>query len=410
LAALVLRRRPASIDLPSLTRLGIRNTSRRRGRSLATIALLACGAFLVAAIGVFRLDAVRDADRRSSGTGGFSLIGESALPVAADLNSAAGLELFALDEAELRGVSVVPFRVKEGDEASCLNLNRAQQPRLLGVRSSMLADRGAFTFARVMKGMKKSEGWNLLKSYRADGDIPEVAAIGDLNSILWAMGRKVGDALTYTDERGATFRVRIVGAIANSVLQGSLVIDEAAFVERFPSEAGYRMFLVDAPSNESERVAARLMRGLRTLGLELVPAAERLAMFNAVQNTYLGTFQVLGGFGLILGSLGLGVLLLRTVLERRAELAVMMALGFRGRQVRWMVLSEHAGLLAAGLLIGVVTAAVAVLPTAASSGTAPPYASLGLTLAAVALVGFICTWLAARYALRGSLLAALRNE
>ena len=36
-------------------------------------------------------------------------------------------------------------------------------------------------------------------------------------------------------------------------------------------------------------------------GLELTPAAQRLAQFNAVQNTYLGTFQVLGGLGLLLG-------------------------------------------------------------------------------------------------------------
>jgi hypothetical protein len=41
--------------------LGIRNTGRRLGRSLAVVGLLGCGSFLVAAIGVFRLDAVHDA-------------------------------------------------------------------------------------------------------------------------------------------------------------------------------------------------------------------------------------------------------------------------------------------------------------------------------------------------------------
>jgi len=44
-----------------------------------------------------------------------------------------------------------------------------------------------------------------------------------------------------------------------------------------------------------------------------------------VQNTYLNTFQVLGALGLLLGSAGLGVVVLRNVLERRAELAAMLA-------------------------------------------------------------------------------------
>jgi hypothetical protein len=37
------------------------------------------------------------------------------------------------------------LRLREGDEASCLNLNRAQTPRLLGVDPNELARRGAFT-------------------------------------------------------------------------------------------------------------------------------------------------------------------------------------------------------------------------------------------------------------------------
>ena len=56
-------------------------------------------------------------------------------------------------------------------------------------------------------------------------------------------------------------------------------------------------------------------------GLEVNLAAVRLDEFNAVQNTYLQIFQLLGGLGLLLGSVGLGVVVLRNALERRAELA-----------------------------------------------------------------------------------------
>ncbi len=407
------RGREACPTLGSLARSGC---ARRRKRSLATAGVLACGCFLIVSLGVFRLDADRDATRRSSGTGGFALLGEATLPVVKDLNTKAGRESFGLGDQELAGVSVAPFRVHDGDEASCLNLNRAQQPRLLGVKPELLA--GRFTFAQVAAGLDRDKGWKLLKAERGSGNAApppilnsdEIPAVGDLNSILWALGKNVGDTLDFTDERGRPFKVRLVGAVANSILQGTLIIDEAQFVKRFPDESGHRFFLIDAPTNATAKVSAALSRALADYGLEVTPAARRLAAFNAVQNTYLSTFQVLGGLGLLLGSAGLGVVVLRNVLERRGELAVLLAVGFRRRTLRRLVLSEHAALLAVGLGAGGVAAAVAVLPSLLSPAAQLPWVSLALTLAGVWASGVGWTWLATRYALRGSLLEALRNE
>ena len=163
--------------------LGVRGCARRRKRSLATIALLACGSFLIVAIGVFRLDANRDATRRDSGTGGFALIGESTMPVVQDLNTQAGREFYGLGAEQLAGVNVVPLRVREGDVASCLNLNRAQKPRLLGVKPELLA--GRFTFASVAKGLDRREGWELLRtgsSRRQEALTETMHAIADRRS------------------------------------------------------------------------------------------------------------------------------------------------------------------------------------------------------------------------------------
>jgi len=374
--------------------------------------MLACGSFLIVSIGVFRLDANRDAWKRISGTGGFALIGETTMPVVHDLNSQSGRDFFALNEKDLAGVNFVPFRVREGDEASCLNLNRAQKPRLLGVKPELMKER--FTFTQAEKSGFKDQLWWLLKAEDSaifPSILPnEVPAIGDANSVKWSMKKKVGDTIDYVDERGVPFKVRIVAAVANSILQGSLVIDEARFVKRFPGESGYRMFLIDAPSNTVSQVSATLSRAMQDVGLELTPAAERLAQFNAVQNTYLGTFQVLGGLGLLLGSVGLGIVVLRNVLERRSELAVLLAVGFRKATLQRLLLVENGALLVAGLVLGVAAAAVAVLPALLSPGAQLPFASLGLTLGAVLINGALWTWAASRLAVRGDLLKALRNE
>ncbi len=396
--------------------LAVRGCARRRKRSLATVAMLACGSFLIVSIGVFRLDANRDATQKTSGTGGFALLGETTLPVVQDLNSASGRDFFALSEQDLNGVNVVPFRVRQGDEASCLNLNRAQKPRLLGVKPEALE--GRF-------GLAKGDTWQTLRGFARESEAHinlqesqprshershEIPAIGDANSIQWAMGKKVGDTIDYVDERGQPFQVRIVGAVANSILQGQLLIDEAEFVKRFPGEAGYRMFLIDAPSNAVSQVSATLSRAMQDVGLELTPTTVRLNQFNAVQNTYLGTFQVLGGLGLLLGSVGLGIVVLRNVLERRSELAVLLAVGFRKQQVQRLLLLENGALLVAGLVIGIIAAGIAVLPALLSPAAQLPLLSLGVTLAAVLLNGALWTWAATRYAVRGDLLVALRNE
>ena len=423
LAAVWLSRlaQPTQTKVLTFGGLGVRGCARRRKRSVATIALLACGCFLIAAIGVFRLDANLDAIQRTSGTGGFTLIGQSTLPVVQDLSTQAGREFYGLSSKDLPDVHFVPFRVRAGDDASCLNLNRAQKPRLMGVKPELLA--GRFTFAQTAKGRDRQRGWDLLIPEAGDKKLvgarnaptssaaaEEIPAIGDANSIQWALGKSIGDTIDYTDEQGHAFKVRLVGAVANSILQGSLIIDETEFVKRFPSESGYRMFLIDSPTNAASQVSATLSRAMQDAGLELTPAARRLNAFNAVQNTYLGTFQILGGLGLLLGSAGLAVVVLRNILERRGELAVLLAVGFRQRALHRMVLCEHGALLGIGLGLGLTAAAVAVLPALLTPGRTLPLVSLTITIVAVLLNGAIWTWLATRYALRGNLLQALRNE
>jgi len=114
--------------------------------------------------------------------------------------------------------------------------------------------------------------------------------------------------------------------------------------------------------------------------------------------------------GMILGTIGLAVVVLRNALERRAELALMRAVGFRRGSIQWMVVSEHLLLLFLGLLGGTVSGFVSVFPAVSSSGKQVPFLSLFTLLAAMAVSGVFWTWLAARLALRGPLLDALRKE
>jgi ABC-type lipoprotein release transport system permease subunit len=391
----------AAGGLTSVAQLGVRNAARRRGRSLATIAVLASGVFMVVAVDSFRHQPLPEGDTSDPGTGGFALVGESSLPIYEDLNSQKGREAYGLSEETMRGVSVVPMRIRAGDDASCLNLNRALQPRLLGVKPTELSDRQAFRFTA------KTAEWSLLNVNVSDDEIPGIV---DANTLQWALQKSVGDIIEYRDDRGQPLHVRVVAAISGSMLQGDVLIAEDQFVKHFPNAGGYRFFLVGCPPEKTRAVREHLSRQLADRGLEIVSTAQRLGEFQAVENTYLSIFQALGGLGLLLGSAGLAIVVARNVLERRREFGLLEAVGFRARQLRQLVFAEHRRLIVAALLIGTASALLAVWPNLAEKSGGFPLREVLLLLTGLALGCLFWTWLATRLALRGSGVAALRSE
>ena len=168
-------------------------------------------------------------------------------------------------------------------------------------------------------------------------------------------------------------------------------------------------------SSESEPGPARTLadaveRELQPFGVDAVTTGDRLAEFHRVENTYLSTFQALGGLGLLLGTVGLATVMFRNVLERRRELALLRAVGFDAANVSTMILAEAAFLLGAGLLAGAVCAAIAIAPAwLGRGGTLPGPGLLGL-LVGVVIAGLLSSLVATRAALSGKILDALRAE
>jgi putative ABC transport system permease protein len=368
---------------------------------------LACGVFIVFTVGANRVISTKDAEKRGSGTGGFALYGESSVPVLYGLNSQKGARFYGLESINTDSVSYVQFRVREGDDASCLNLNRVSNPQLIGVDPDELIKRASFTFVEKTKEVDSKNPWGVLEQNLSDGTIPGVA---DQTVILWGLGKAVGDTLSYIDEKGRTFKIKLVGGLANSIFQGNIIISEKALMRKYPSISGYRFFLIDAPFEHLDEISKDLSRAMQDQGLDLVPASGRLAEFNRVENTYLSIFLILGTFGLILGSIGLGIVVWRNVKERRGELALLRAVGFSKKSIQKMVLYEHMALLAAGIFCGIAAALLATLPSIMTPGSGAPYFTIILLLIVVLINGVGWTYFASRTAAGGDLLASLRNE
>jgi ABC-type antimicrobial peptide transport system permease subunit len=103
-------------------------------------------------------------------------------------------------------------------------------------------------------------------------------------------------------------------------------------------------------------------------------------------------------------------LVARHVLERRGELSLMQALGFKAGALRGMVMSEHLLLLVAGLVLGAVCAFVAVWPSVQQSGQGLPWVFLGGLWLTVLGFGVLVCGMAVVGAVRGRLMETIRQE
>lgn len=391
---------------PAMSRLGARYTTYRPGRSVLSIAVIASATFILISVDAFRRDTGEASRDPQSGLGGYTLLVETLLPIVHDPNTREGRE--ALNLFDLDAASIEPFRLLPGDDASCLNLYEPRNPRILAPRDSFLAaGRFAFQESLASNDAERANPWLLLLRDEPDGAVPVIA---DANSMTYVLHRRLGEDIVVT--RGdRQVRLRLVAALSDSIFQGELLMAQAHFLELFPEQEGYRFLLLETEPERVAAVAGELEDALVDFGADAAGTAERLAEYHRVENTYLSTFQTLGGLGLLLGTIGLAAVLLRNTLERRRELALLEAVGFRRRHFLVMAAAESTLLLAGGLVTGAVCAVLAIAPAVAERGGRLPLTSGGaLLLFAVLTTGLLSSLVATRAAMRAPLLESLRSE
>ena len=410
----------------ALVRLSLRNATRQRRRSLLSLALIASASFLLVAVAAGRRNPAVETPDLKSGNGGFLFVAESTTPLIHDLGTSAGRNKLDLRATSTGGLTpsarllesmmVAPFRMRPGENASCLNLYQTRVPTILGVPQEFFtvwSERFKFVNAPRMK----TGPWTLLEKPDADGAIP---VFGDMNTLMYSLHKGVGDTIQIPDETSPKATLRIAGMLDSSVFQGVLLMSEEHFRNLFPENPGFRYFLIGDRRFEKEgqalsKAEARelsdlLETGLSPYGFDVEPIGDRLASFLLVQNTYLSTFQTLGGLGLLLGTFGLGTVMLRNVIERRAELALLRAVGFQPSAIRRLVLFENAFLLACGLVVGTCSALLAMLPHLLSTGADVPWLSGAGLLVGIFTVGLLAATGATAEAVRTPIVATLRGE
>lgn len=398
----------------NLWHLAWRAICRNPVRSALALGLLSVASFLIASMSVFQ---VSPSER---GYGGFDLLAESSQPIFRNMASAADrAEMIGANAAEgLRGASIIAMRARRGEDASCNNLFQVSLPTILGL-SLALQELNEFSPNSPQfdwtATIDPERPWAALAASASGEESNPIPVVLDQNTAAWSLkqGASLG-ALIKVNVEGQDLYFRTVGLLSNSVLQGKLLIDEENFERIFPKISGYSFFLIRSdrsPTPETANsVAAILEQGWGDVGLDVTSSVTVLERLLGVQNTYISAFQSLGALGLLLGTFGLVAVQIRSVVERRRELALMQAVGFSNARLAKLLTLETALLLGGGLCIGVLCAAVALVPFVIETGPQLSVFNPLLMLLAVLVAGFLAASLAVRAATRQSVLSGLRAE
>ncbi len=396
-------------DAPmSLWQLVLKNAGRNKTASLSTITLLALGTFTIIITGANQQTFYGASNNPSSGTGGFQFWAETSVPLIYDLNTPVGKEKYGLeDEPVLKDANFIQFHNLQGDDASCLNLNQVSQPQILGVDPKIFDQRGSFSFTNLMDNVDENHPWLSLNQEIEKGLIP---AFADQTVITWGLMLKVGDTLTYINEQGNEIKLLLAGGLKNSIFQGNILIADSIFLSNYPSTSGSEITLIDTPAPSEKEIADLLEYRLMDYGIELMPTTTRLATFNSVTNTYLSVFMILGGLGVLIGTIGLGIVLLRNIQERKSELTLLSALGFQKSRILCLVFFENFVLLLAGIIAGILSALVGILPTLLSPSFEMNTLFVSLLVAAVFASGLLWIYFPARQSLKKFSIRELQEE
>ena len=386
------------------TYLAIRNLKYDYKRNILITSILSIGIFIVISTGANRADFKRNANNNSSGTGGYTFFIETNLAINADLSTSEARDKLGIND-NYNDLTFVQLLRNKNDDASCLNLNRIIQPSILGVKTTEFSKRKSFFFVNSLNDSNLS--WEILNHPMAGNCIP---AICDQTVITWGLGKMLGDSIMYTNEKGKTIYLVLVGALESSIFQGNIIISQKEFEKHFPSISGSNFILADVANNQSAELNENLENALKNYGAKIEIATERLATFNSVTNTYLDIFLALGGIALILGTFGIAIVLIRSINSRESNYAMMQAFGISQRNIRKIIIIEFSIILFVGISIGLVAAITSSFQSLIANNADVPYLLLISIVLLFTVNGLAWIILGSKMSIKKNFITNLRNE
>jgi putative ABC transport system permease protein len=260
------------------------------------------------------------------------------------------------------------------------------------------------------------------KKYASDAEAwaavmkdPDLAVI-DSTSTGTNVPIKVGDVVSLPPYSGAnrTKGYRIAAILDELLFQGLFVNRDGLFRD-FKEVRGNNVFLMKVKPGEDQRqVAHSLEADFKVLGFNVVVVADALKAYTQAEGNIFQLFEMYMSLGLVIGIAALGVISVRAVIERKQEIGIMRALGYRRSMVLGTFVIEMMFITILGIVIGVGIGWLAGYGIWKASmeglGVAftVPWNRIGMTVGITLIAALLCTILPAYKASRTNPAEAVR--
>ena len=219
---------------------------------------------------------------------------------------------------------------------------------------------------------------------------------------------------------GVVRPITIVGVIDAKVsLLGGLFVSDRTFGQVFAQPSQISYYIRTAGGVDDATYAKQIKAALVSYGVQAQSYKAIIDQGNAISQGFLKLIEGFMGLGLVVGIAALGVVTFRSVVERRLQIGMLRAIGYRGSMVAASFLIESTMITVLGVISGVAMAIVLAhnLMTGsqlgAETGNVPfivPWLSI-LAFVAIALgAGLLMSYIPARQASRVPIAEALRYE
>jgi putative ABC transport system permease protein len=336
----------------------------------------------------------------------------------------------ATDVTAVGSQSVVPVQARQADAAGGYNAYLAR-----GLDRGFL-DHTTYGFAAMARGYRSpSQVWRALRDHPGLAVVDGLAAprrakfgFGNLSDFQLS-GFYVEDGAfapvpvtVRGGERGRPLRLRVIGVLADTLPleMAGLWTSQPTLASHFGARAVPTLHLLalrdgaDAPA-----VARELESRFLSAGVEADALSDVLDTAIGANRTFNALVQGFMALGLVVGVAALGVITARSVVERRQQIGVLRAIGFRRRMVQACFLLESSFIALTAIVLGTglgLPIAYWVIhdsqqqPSWSNLGFDVPWLNLGIVFVAVYAVAMATTLLPSLRAARVYPAEALRYQ
>jgi putative ABC transport system permease protein len=334
-----------------VVRLAFSYPGQKRFRSGITVSIFAMVLFVivtVAAIGASIQSNVNGFVAEQSG--GYDLVGFSSSPVAGLPQYVQGHP--ALDRELVRAI---PFysgavRLSVGGSSPFL-YSAAAAPGNVSSLEDFYSGNG-FVFTSILPGLTPAGVWQLLSEDRSVVVLDGSFSGGGLGFGVAHPQATVGTRLNVSTLGGsARGELTVVGILAESLVPMALF--NPGYLQDVLGSNQTSFFLFEtAPGASPLSVTQALQTHFFPQGLQILDLVGLLETSLQVILSFVNLLEIFAALGLVVGIAALGILALRAVTERRSQVGIVRAMGFRQSQVLSAFLLEYSFLALVGMGIG----------------------------------------------------------